>query len=144
MHRTSTKIIMGLASALVVAAFAAPSAATARALRSPDARDAAPVARTATAASVDLRSPDARDAAVAAQGGDVDLRSPDARDAGRLASSPSTSLTPGSDSTGTDWGDLRIVAGGVLGLVLIGVGGVVLHTRRRGTVRKHRSAVVSS
>src|ERR671924_298787 len=69
-----------------------------------------------------------------------DLRSPDARDAGRPHPSPSP--TPTGDSTGTDWGDVGIVAGGVL--MLIGLGGLVLFARRRGSVEKPRTTAVSS
>jgi hypothetical protein len=130
-------------------------------LRSPDARDAAlaseapnyrdlrsPDARHAALASEapnyrDLRSPDARDAALASEAPSYqDLRSPDARDSGRVPSSHSLSASPTGESGGTDWGDVAIVAGGML--LLLGAAGVVLFGRRRSSARKARTAVVSS
>jgi hypothetical protein len=123
MSRKRNKIIRSLAPALVLAAAMASSA---------------------SAATVDLRSPDARDAArVAQQTQGVDLRSPDARDAGRVESSLSPSPAPAIEPTGTDWGDVRTVAGGVLGLMMIGLGGLVLVTHRRGATRKPGTSVVS-
>jgi hypothetical protein len=107
-------------------------------LRSPDARDAAQASQTTQ--SQDLRSPDARDAALAPQARSYqDLRSPDARDAGQRQ--PSPSATPPGDSTGTDWGDVGIVAGGVV--MLIALGGLVFFGRRRGG-RKSRVPVGAS
>lgn len=47
------------------------------------------------------------------------------------------------DSGAFNWGDAAIVASGGLGL-LIGVGGIVLFTRRRGALRRSRTPVVSS
>jgi hypothetical protein len=80
------------------------------------------------------------DAAPGAQAhGYRDLRSPDARDPGRVEPTPS----PSADSTGTDWSDVRIVAAGAAGLLLIGLGGVVLYTRRTRTPRKSRTPVAS-
>jgi hypothetical protein len=118
MSRTKNRIVATLTTALVAAALA-PSASVAY---------------------QDLRSPDARDAALASQARSYqDLRSPDARDAGQRQPSPSP--TPTGDSTGTDWGDVGIVAGGVV--MLIALGGLVLFGRRRGS-RKERVAVVSS
>ena len=74
-QRISRRVAFGLA----IAAFTVPPPAAAQDLRSPDARDDAPVSRAAH----DLRSPDARSIdspAVVGTGGD--LRSPDSRDAG--------------------------------------------------------------
>lgn len=96
-----------------------------------------------TAAGVDLRSPDARDAARAAEARQdppyVDLRSPDARDAGEGRAGKVTVVTvtersPASD--GLDWADVGIGAGGLLGLILLGLGGtfVVLHRRQASPV----------
>jgi hypothetical protein len=51
--------------------------------------------------------------------------------------------SPAAESGGFDWGDAAIVAGGGLGL-LIGAGGIVLFTRRRGGLRRSRTPVVSS
>lgn len=88
----------------------------------------------------DLRSPDVRDAALAAHAQTYrDLRSPDARDPGRVEPTPS----PSADSTGTDWSDVRIVAAGAAGLLIIGLGGVVLYTRRTRRLRKSRTPVAS-
>jgi hypothetical protein len=143
MSHKRNKIIRSLAPAIVVAAAVASSASAATVdLRSPDARDAARMAQQTPG--VDLRSPDARDAARAAQQTQgVDLRSPDARDAGRVESSLSPSPAQASEPTGTDWGDVSAVAGGVLGLVMIGLGGLVLVTRRRGATRKPGTSVAS-
>src|ERR671923_1414907 len=145
MNPTKNRIIGTVATALVAVALAPNAGATSGAgapyqdLRSPDARDAARAS--ATTQNQDLRSPDARDAALASQARNYqDLRSPDARDAGRPHPSPSP--TPTGDSTGTDWGDVGIVAGGVL--MLIGLGGLVLFARRRGSVEKPRTTAVSS
>jgi len=160
MSRTKNRIIATLTAALVAAALAPSASVAYQDLRSPDARDAEQASETTQ--SQDLRSPDARDAAqasettqsqdlrstdppvppssIAASAADAyqDLRSPDARDAGQRQPSPSP--TPTGDSTGTDWGDLGIVAGGVV--MLIALGGLVLFGRRRGG-RKERVAVVS-
>jgi len=118
-------------------------AATNQDLRSPDARDAGLAAE--ARAYQDLRSPDARDAALAAEARNYqDLRSPDARDAGRVPSAPAPTPDETATSTGTDWTDVRIVAGGALGLVLVGLGGVLLLSRRTRTIRKARASVASS
>jgi hypothetical protein len=108
-------------------------------LRSPDTRDAA----LASAASdyQDLRSPDTRDAAVTSEAqGYQDLRSPDTRDAA-AGVPPSPTPTPTSADTGTDWGDVWIVAGGVL--LLVGLGVAALFSRRRITARKARAAIAA-
>jgi hypothetical protein len=111
-------------------------------LRSPDARDAALAA--AAPKAVDLRSPDARDAALAAAAPKaVDLRSPDARDAARGVSTRGTSPAASPKSTGTDWGDVGIVAGSsVFGLMLLGLGIAVI-SKRRAAVKASRAAVLS-
>jgi hypothetical protein len=138
MSRTKNRIIATLTAALVAAAVAPSASVAYQDLRSPDARDAALASQAHS--HQDLRSPDARDAALASQAHSYqDLRSPDARDAGQRQLSPSP--TPTGDSTGTDWGDVGIVAGGVV--MLIALGGLVLFGRRRGG-RKERVAVVSS
>jgi hypothetical protein len=95
----------------------------------------------ASAASVDMRSPDARDAAtvVAASNGQ-DLRSPDARDVSRPSTGPVSSPTP---SDGTDWGEVGLIAGAVL-VALLGAGGLILVSRRRGTMRKSGATVAPS
>ena len=102
---------------------------------------AALAAPTAVAVPADLRSPDARDAAVTAKaatgGPQQDLRSPDARDyaSGRgTFSAPDVTVVKVSDPAptagGLDWADAGIGAGGMLGLILVGVGGAVLIMRR--------------
>lgn len=119
MSRTKTTMIAALGAALIAAALV-PGAAFAY---------------------VDLRSPDARDAAGAAHERTyVDLRSPDARDAGRLQPSPPP--TPAGESTGTEWGEVGIVAAGVLALV--GLGGLILRGRRHGSARGSRAPIVPS
>jgi hypothetical protein len=97
----------------------------------------------------DLRSPDARDAAQAAEARQdqpaQDLRSPDARDAGEgrgTFNAPEVTVVkvtdPSPASGGLDWGDAGIGAGGLLGLILLGLGGAlaVVHHRQRGHVRR--------
>jgi hypothetical protein len=97
----------------------------------------------------DLRSPDARDAAQAAEARQdqpaQDLRSPDARDAGEgrgTFNAPEVTVVkvtdPSPASGGLDWGDAGIGAGGLLGLILLGLGSAlaVVHHRQRGHVRR--------
>jgi hypothetical protein len=138
MSRTKNRIIATLTAALVAAALAPSASVAYQDLRSPDARDAAQASQTTPGQ--DLRSPDARDAASASQARSYqDLRSPDSRDAGQRQSSPPATAT--GDPTGTDWGDVGLVAGGVV--MLIALGGLVLFGRRRGG-RKSRVPVVAS
>ena len=108
-------------------------------MRNPDNRDAAAGEQTGQ----DLRSPDARDAAAGpAPGVPQDLRSPDARDAadGRGTSSapevmvvkvPQPAPEPQPISTGIDWGDASLGAGGFLGLTVLAAGGSYVFLRRR-------------
>ena len=121
MRQIPRRLTKWVAPALVVGALAAP---------------------TARAQSVqDMRSPDARDAAARVQS-DPDLRSPDVRGTARgrgAASAPQilvmrVSRPKGSGSGGFDWADAGIGAGGLLGLVLLGVGAalVVAHRGRAG------------
>jgi hypothetical protein len=127
----------GLATALLAACPIGPASAQ-QDLRSPDARDAAIASQTRNYQ--DLRSPDARDAGLASEARDYqDLRSPDARDAGRVPSTPSPAPSPTDD--GTNWGDIGIVAGGVL--LLVGLGVLAMLSRRRLTARKARTAAAS-
>jgi hypothetical protein len=74
-----------------------------------------------------------------------DLRSPDARDAGEHrgdVSAPEVTVVKVPQASpaneGLDWGDAGIGAGGLLGLMLLGLGGAlaVVHHRRRGHVRR--------
>ena len=118
---------------------------------------AALAASTASAVPADLRSPDARDAArtaEAATGGPrQDLRSPDARDlaAGRgTFSAPEVTVVKVSEPApaaptagGLDWTDAGIGAGGMLGLVLIGVGGTLVIMRRTHDRPTHRGTPVA-
>jgi hypothetical protein len=109
----------------------------------------AAVAAPTAGAQQDLRSPDARDAAQAAEARQdqpaQDLRSPDARDAGEgrgTFNAPEVTVVkvtdPSPASGGLDWGDAGIGAGGLLGLILLGLGGAlaVVHHRQRGHVRR--------
>jgi hypothetical protein len=120
-HRISTALALGLT---VVAA--APAAAGAQDLRSPDARNPSP-------GGLDLRSPDARTAGPAGR----DLRTPDARDtglgrttAGVVIDAPRP-VTVAAD--GIDWSDVALGAGTALPVLLAGVGGLVLVSRRPRT-----------
>jgi hypothetical protein len=81
--------------------------------------------RTATELGQAVGEPADGKLARAVEAGDQDLRS------------------PAGESGGFNWGDAAIVAGGGLAL-LIGVGGIVLFTRRRGALRRSRTPVVSS
>jgi hypothetical protein len=137
-HRVIRTAALGLA----LAALAAPAAGAKPTDVSIATRHAAQVAQTTK--SVDLRSPDARDAALAAAAPKaVDLRSPDARDAARGVSTRGTSPAARPKSTGTDWGDVGIVAGSsVFGLMLLGLGIAVI-SKRRAAVKASRAAVLS-
>jgi hypothetical protein len=105
--------------ALAICALAVPTAAAQQDLRSPDARDAAMAAQ----APQDLRSPDARDAA----DGRGSFNAPEVTVVKVLESSP---------SGGLDWGDVGIGAGGLLGLILVGLGGTLVVMHRRQVRRK--------
>jgi hypothetical protein len=88
---------------------------------------------------MDLRSPDAQSAdrvAVIVNG--KDLRSPDAREAAR----PSTGATP-APSSGTDWGEIGMIAGAVV-LGLLAVGAIVYIVRRRDTLSQSGTTVTDS
>jgi hypothetical protein len=122
-------------------------------LRSPDAKDAARDAETASQAGQDLRSPDASDAAahrgLYASDPDQyvlnrDFGSPDAVDAARDL--PPVQLpTPvvavkGTPSAGFDWGDAGIGAAGMLALFSIAAGSALLlvgRKRRQGMTVAH-------
>ena len=81
----------------------------------------------------DLRSPDARDAALPKPAALQDLRSPDAHDvaAGRPVVVPARVVA--TSSSGFDWGDAAIGAGGAAGILLVLAGAGTAVTRRRGT-----------
>ena len=124
--------------ALAVTALGASTAGAQPAdFRTPDAIDAGtPVAQTTK----DLRTPDAVEAgAPATTTAGTDLRTPDAVDHGLgrgTFSTPDVTVVKVVDpppTTGFDWGDAGIGAGGLLGLILVALGGtlVVSHRRRR-------------
>ena len=90
-----------------------------------------------------LRSPDARPAPAAIQ----DLRSPDARDAadGRgTFSAPEVAVVkvtePSPPTSGLDWGDAGIGAGGMLALTLLASGATLAITRRRQSIKGRQAA----
>jgi hypothetical protein len=117
-RRLTNSAALGLA----LAALAGPTAAAQHDLRSPDARDAGRAAGTRHGQPrQDLRSPDSRDAA----------------DGRGSFSAPEVTVVkvtdPSSPSGGLDWGDAGIGAGGMLGLILLGLGSTlaVIHRRKR-------------
>jgi hypothetical protein len=124
-----SRLIRSAVLGLAVAAAAVPSAFAQQDLRSPDTRDAALAAESQAAPRQDLRSPDARDAAE-----------------GRgTFSAPEVTFVkvsePAPASDGMDWGDAGIGAGGLLGLLLLGLGGTlaIVH-RREGSVGQGETA----
>ncbi len=124
--------------ALAISALGASTAAAAPAdLRTPDAVAAAQSA-VAQSTPTDVRTPDARDVVIpASTTTGVDLRTPDARDhgAGRgTFSAPDVTVVKVTEppvTTGFDWGDAGIGAGGLLGLVLLALGGMLAISHRR-------------
>jgi hypothetical protein len=115
---------------LALAALAAPTA-----LADPHAADTH--ARAEAAQKQDLRSPDTRDEATRAEP-KQDLRSPDARDAseGRgTYTAPNVMIVkvpePAQAEDGINWADAGIGAGGLLGLMLLGLGGAFAVVHRR-------------
>jgi hypothetical protein len=113
--------------------FAASAAAGPADLRAPDNQTAAPAVT--QVAPTDLRSPDTQDltrAAPATPIPKVDLRSPDAVD----AANPAVQVVQsGGSSSGFDWGDAGIGAGGLAAVVLLVLGGTMMATRRRHSVK---------
>ncbi len=105
---------LAVAGVLSACAFAVPAASAQQDLRSPDARDASPMSDPPVVA-VDVRSPDAKDAAA-----NPTLRS---------YRTPLVVEMP--SSSGFDWGDAGIGAGGMLAVVAIAAGGTFVVTRRR-------------
>ena len=88
----------------------------------------------------DVRSPDAASAGQKPTGPVVDMRTPDAKDHGEgrgTFSAPDVTVVkvvdPAPTSTGFDWGDAGIGAGGLLGLVLIALGTTAAVAHRRHT-----------
>jgi hypothetical protein len=117
---------------LALAALAAPTA-----LADPHAADVH--ARAEAAQKRDLRSPDTRDAATRAET-KQDLRSPDTVDAseGRgTYTAPNVMIVkvpePLQAEGSIDWADAGIGAGGLLGLMLLGLGGSLAVVHRRQT-----------
>jgi hypothetical protein len=129
------RLIHAIALGLTIAGLAAPATVGAVDLRSPDAIGEAPARER-----VDLRSPDAIDPPTARER--HDRRSPDAIDAARAVSSPTPPLVTEAKSSGTDAGDVAIVAGGPLALLLGGLA-VTVVSRRRGAARKLRTDVLT-
>jgi hypothetical protein len=105
---------LAVAGVLSGCAFAVPAASAQQDFRSPDARDARPMSHPPIAA-VDVRSPDAKDAAAGPT----------------LRSYRTPIVVEMRSSSGFDWGDAGIGAGGMLGLVAIAAGGTFVVTRRR-------------
>ena len=126
-------------SASIALAVTALGASTAGAqpidFRTPDAIDAGtPVAQTMK----DLRTPDAVDAGTpATTTAGTDLRTPDAVDHGLgrgTFNAPDVTVVKVVDplpTTAFDWGDAGIGAGGLLGLILVGLGGTLVVSHRR-------------
>lgn len=127
---THSRITRPAALGLALAALAAPTAVAQQDLRSADATDAA-------------RAAEARQDQPA-----QDMRPPDARDAaeGRgTFNAPEVTVIkvaePASPNGGIDWGDAGIGAGGLLGLILLGLGStlaVVYH--KQGGFGRGRTA----
>lgn len=97
-------------------------------------------ASTAGAQPADLRTPDAVDAGQKPAVRVVDMRTPDAKDYGEgrgTFNAPDVTVVklvdPAVTSTGFDWADAGIGAGGLLGLVLIALGGTAAVAHRRHT-----------
>ena len=108
---THSRITRPAALGLALAALAAPTAVAQQDLRSADATDAARAAETRQdQPAQDLRSSDARDAAE----GRGTFNAPEVT----VIKVPE----PASPNGGIDWGDAGIGAGGLLGLILLGLG----------------------
>lgn len=122
---TRLRLRHGLLCAIVSSAIAAPAATAAQDLRTPDTIDAAGAAQQSHSSYTDLRSPDARDAGPVAPtvapapagAGYTDLRSPDARDAARSYASTPT-VTAASTADGFDWASALIGAAAGAGILL--------------------------
>jgi hypothetical protein len=126
------KLAGAFAVSLVAGSLAAANATAGPAdLRAPD--NASPAVT--QVAPTDLRSPDVQDltrAAPATQIPKVDLRSPDAVD----AATPAVQVVQsGGSSSGFDWGDAGIGAGGLAAVALLILGGTMIATRRRNPVK---------
>jgi hypothetical protein len=168
MSSTRKKVVTGLAVAFVVAAVVAPSAGARVDISAaePTTSGSDTSKRTATELgqstnpSGDLSERTATELAQSTNlGGDLSERTAtelaqstnlggdfSERTATELAQSTNLapSPAPSGGSSGFDWGDAAIVGGGALGLALIGLGGAVVFTRRRGRIQRSRTPVVSS
>ena len=125
-HRFARTAMLALAiSALAVPTAAASTVPPSQDLRSPDTRDAAGAveAQQAAVPGQDLRSPDSRDAA----DGRGTFSAPDVQ---------VVKVSEPSSSGGLDWGDAGIGAGGLLGLILVGLGSTLLVVHRRQARRQ--------
>jgi hypothetical protein len=145
---THRKLVGTVAVAIAAGSLAVSSAAAAPAdLRSPDARDAARPAAVAPP-STDLRSPDAQDLGRGIQPQStavVDARSPDSVDratGGGVRATPAVELVQVGGSSGFDWGDAAIGAGGLAALALLGSGIALMEMHRRRAHLKAPSALV--
>jgi hypothetical protein len=131
MSSTRKRVVTGLAVTFVVAAVVAPSAGARVDISagSPNTPSRGLSERTATELGQSTNL-----------GGNLSERTAtELAQSTNLAPSPA----PSGESSGFDWDDAAIV-GGVLGLALIGLGGVVAFTRRRGRIQRSRTPVVSS
>jgi hypothetical protein len=130
------RLVGTVAVAIAAGSLAVSSAAAAPAdLRSPDVRDLASQAAVAPT-NTDLRSPDVQDLSRRSQPQPtalVDARSPDSVDraTGGVRATPAVELVQVGGSSGFDWGDAAIGAGGMAALALLGFGVVLLETHRR-------------
>jgi hypothetical protein len=149
MSSTRKRVVTGLAVTFIVAAVVAPSAGARVDISAaePTASGSDTSKRTATELGQstnpggDLSQRTATELAQSTNpGGGLSERT-----ATELAQSTNLSPSPtsGGESSGFDWDDAAFV-GGALGLALIGLGGVVAFTRRRGRIQRSRTPVVSS
>ena len=150
MRSTRKQVITGLAVAFVVAAVVAPSAGARVDISAAEPTTPASDTSKRTATELgqstnpggDLSERTATELAQSTNlGGDFSERTAtELAQSTNLAPSPA----PSGGSSGFDWGDAAIVGGGALGLALIGLGGAVAFTRRRGRIQRSRTPVVSS
>jgi hypothetical protein len=128
---------------MTIAALGATTAAAQPAdFRTPDAVAAAQE-RTAQYTPTDVRTPDSVSASKPSITKPVvDMRTPDARDHGQgrgTFSAPEVTVVklvdPAPAGSSFDWADAGIGAGGLLGLILVGLGGTVAVAHRKATAR---------
>jgi hypothetical protein len=146
MSNTRKRVVTGLAVTFIVAAVVAPSAGDISAAE-PTTSGSDTSKRTATELGQSTNPASDTSKRTATElgqstnlGGNLSERTAtELAQSTNLAPSPA----PSGESSGFDWDDAAIV-GGVLGLALIGLGGVVAFTRRRGRIQRSRTPVVSS